>query len=142
MIRVTRRYRFSASHRLHSAALTESENRELYGKCNSPYGHGHDYLIEVSARGPRDRESGLALNTGDLDRLVMEEVLLPFQHRNLNLDVPAFADLVPTTEDLAAEVRRRLSRRWSEIFPAPWPVLDRIRIHETRRNAVELPGSL
>jgi 6-pyruvoyltetrahydropterin/6-carboxytetrahydropterin synthase len=142
MIRVTRRYRFSASHRLHSAALTESENRELYGKCNSPYGHGHDYLIEVSARGPRDRESGLALNTRELDRLVEEEVLLPFQHRNLNLDVPAFADLVPTTENLAAEVRRRLSRRWSEIFPAPWPVLDRIRIHETRRNAVELPGTL
>ena len=142
MVRLTRRYRFAASHRLHSNHLSERENRELYGKCNYPYGHGHDYVLEVAVRGPRDPESGLAVDQRILDRLVSEEVLGPFDHKNLNLDVPAFQDVVPTAENLAMEVRRRLGDRWREAFACPWPILESIRIFETKRNIVELSNSL
>jgi 6-pyruvoyltetrahydropterin/6-carboxytetrahydropterin synthase len=133
MFRVTRSYPFSASHRLHAPQLSEDENRVLYGKCNNPYGHGHNYVLEVSARGPLD-ESGRALDTAQLDRLVEEQVLTPFSHRNLNLDVNSFAGRVPTSENLAVEICRRLKDNWSAAFPGEWPKLDRVRIAETARN--------
>ena len=91
MFRVTRRYEFAASHRLHAAALGEEENRRLYGKCNNPYGHGHNYVVEVSAHGPLDQATGSAVDAGRLDGLVAREVLEPFHQRNLNLDIAAFA---------------------------------------------------
>lgn len=138
MIRVTRRYRFSASHRLHAAAFSDAENRALYGKCNNPYGHGHDYVLEVSVRGPVDRVSGRAVDLDALDRLVRGHVLEPFDHRDLNTEVPAFAGVVPTTENLAVEIRSRLARKWSGAFPDAWPKLERIRIQETKRNTFEL----
>jgi 6-pyruvoyltetrahydropterin/6-carboxytetrahydropterin synthase len=142
MIRLTRRYRFAASHRLDSVHLSERENRELYGKCNYPHGHGHDYVLEVAVRGPRDGKSGLAVDRRALDRLVQEEVLEPFDRRNLNLEVAAFEDAVPTAENLAIEVRRRLEGRWRETFGEPGPRLESIRIFETKRNIVELSDSL
>ncbi|MCL5742852.1 MAG: 6-carboxytetrahydropterin synthase [Acidobacteria bacterium] len=138
MIRVTRRYRFSASHRLYSGALPEAANRELYGKCSNPHGHGHDYLLEVSVRGPVDPVSGRAADAGALDRLVGCRVVSAFDHRNLNADVMAFEPVVPTTENLALEIRRRLIESWGEAFPGPWPKLDRIRIYETKRNIFEI----
>lgn len=134
MIRVTRRYRFSASHRLHAAGLTEDANRELYGKCNNPHGHGHNYAVEVSVRGPVDPESGKAADIEALDALVRRAVLEPFDHRDLNTEVPEFAHTVPTTENLAVEIRRRLLSNWPEAFPK----LERIRIDETKRNRFEL----
>jgi 6-pyruvoyltetrahydropterin/6-carboxytetrahydropterin synthase len=139
MIRLTRRYRFSASHRLHARELSEAGNRELYGKCNNPYGHGHDYLIEVSVRGPVEERSGQVADVAALDRLVGGEVIRAFDHRDLNRDVPEFASLVPTTENLVLEVERRLRRNWSAVFPGEWPQLDRIRIQETKRNIFEIP---
>jgi 6-pyruvoyltetrahydropterin/6-carboxytetrahydropterin synthase len=139
MIRLTRRYRFSASHRLHARELSEAGNRELYGKCNNPYGHGHDYLLEVSVRGPVEERSGQVADVAALDRLVGGEVIRAFDHRDLNQDVPEFASLVPTTENLALEVERRLRRNWSAVFPGEWPRLDRIRIRETKRNIFEIP---
>ncbi|MGD0873066.1 MAG: 6-carboxytetrahydropterin synthase, partial [Bryobacteraceae bacterium] len=96
MFRVTRRYRFAASHRLHSARLSDDENQRLYGECNNPYGHGHNYEVEVSARGPLDA-SGRAIDTKRLDELVQRQVLEPFGHRNLNADVNSFARVVPTS---------------------------------------------
>jgi len=87
MFRVTRRYALAASHRLHAARLSDEENRRLYGKCNHPYGHGHNYVVEVSARGPADPETGRAVDVGILDELVTRHVLLPLDHRNLNEDV-------------------------------------------------------
>ena len=138
MFRVTRRYAFAASHRLHSPQLGEEENRRIYGKCNNPYGHGHNYSIEVSARGPADNATGLALRLSALDDLVKREVLAPFDHRNLNADSDAFHDRVPTTENLAFEIARRLKRNWSAAFPGEWPRLERIRITETERNIFEL----
>jgi 6-pyruvoyltetrahydropterin/6-carboxytetrahydropterin synthase len=138
MFRVTRRYAFAASHRLDSPRLAPEENRRIYGKCNNPYGHGHNYVVEVSVRGPLDGVSQRAVDTGALDRLVASEVLAHLDHRNLNAEVPAFQDLVPTSENLAAEVCRRLKRNWRTVFPGEWPRLEKIRIAETARNIFEV----
>lgn len=138
MFRVTRRYRFSASHRLHSAQLNEAENREIYGKCNNPYGHGHNYVVDVSAHGPLDPVSGRAVDTARLDDLVTREILTPFDHSNLNEGVEAFASLVPTSENLAVEISRRLKRNWNTVFPGEWPKLAKVRIAETPRNVFEI----
>jgi 6-pyruvoyltetrahydropterin/6-carboxytetrahydropterin synthase len=138
VFRVTRRYGFSASHRLHAPELSEEENRQLYGKCNNPYGHGHNYEVEISARGPADDRTGLAVDTEALDGLVRREVLEPFSHRNLNRDVKSFAALVPTSENLAVEICRRLKRNWRSAFPGEWPRLEKVRIAETPRNIFEI----
>jgi 6-pyruvoyltetrahydropterin/6-carboxytetrahydropterin synthase len=138
LFRVTRRYEFAASHRLHAPQLSDDENRKLYGKCNNPHGHGHNYVVEVSARGPLDAATGRAIDTAALDRLVRREVLTPFGHRNLNEDVASFTEVVPTSENLAAEVCRRLKREWRGAFPGEWPKLEEIRIAETARNIFEV----
>ena len=138
MFRVTRRYQFAASHRLHSVELGEEENQRLYGKCNNPYGHGHNYVVEVSVRGPLDEDSGRAVDIRCLDELVRRQVTEPFDHRNLNTEVTAFAEVVPTSENLGYEICRRLKRNWKEVFPADWPKLEKIRIGETPRNIFEV----
>lgn len=138
MFRVTRRYWFAASHRLHAAPLAAEENRRIFGKCNNPFGHGHNYVIEVSARGPLDAATGRAVDTALLDGLVARQVLAPFGHRNLNADVEAFARTVPTSENLAAEICRRLKDNWAATFPGDWPRLEKIRIAETPRNIFEI----
>ena len=138
MIRVTRKYCFSASHRLHAPGLSASENAELYGKCNNPYGHGHNYQIEVSARGPVEDRSGRALDPRALDRLVKEQVIEPFDQQNLNASSTIFEELVPTTENLAREIYRRLAVSWQSAFPGRWPVLEKVRIAETPRNIFEV----
>ena len=149
MFRVTRRYQFAASHRLHAAALSPEENRRLFGKCNNPYGHGHNYVVEVSVRGPLDGATGQVVDTAALDVLVQREVLLPFDHRNLNREVAVFAGaapaftpaLVPTSENLGFEICRRLKRNWKQVFPGEWPKLERIRIGETARNIFEVESN-
>jgi 6-pyruvoyltetrahydropterin/6-carboxytetrahydropterin synthase len=137
-MRLTRRYRFSASHRLHSHLLSQTENQQVYGKCNNPYGHGHDYVIEVRVKGPLDAATGRIVDLETLDRVVGEQVLNRFEHRNLNSEVEDFRDLPPTTENLAVVIRRRLQGAWQEAFGGGGPVLDRIRIEETKRNSIEL----
>lgn len=131
-MRLTRRYHFAASHRLHSPALSEEENRRLYGKCNYPYGHGHDYTLEISVEGEAG-DDGQVVNRAELDRLVEERVLRLVDHRNLNLDVPEMLGAVPTTENLASFIQRRLSEKWNLR-----PRFAGIRIVETARNAFEL----
>jgi len=138
MMTLTRRYRFSASHRLHSASLSERENARVYGKCNNPFGHGHDYVLEVSVRGPLDDETGRIVDLETLDGLVRSEILDQFEHKNLNTDVPPFANAVPTTENVILEVRRRLAGGWTRAFPAGAPSLAKVRIEETKRNTFEL----
>lgn len=137
MFRVTRRYRFAASHRLHAPELSDEENRQLYGKCNHPYGHGHNYVVEVSARGPAD-EAGRAIDLALLDDLVRREVIAPMEHRHLNAEIERFASEVPTSENLAREVCRRLKRSWSGAFTGEWPKLEKVRIGETRKNIFEI----
>ncbi len=141
MFRVTRRYYFAASHRLHAPQLSEEENRRIYGKCNNPYGHGHNYTVEVSARGPLDERTGLAVDTQALDALVAREVLQPFDHTYLNEDSDAFSRAVPTSENLAAEICRRLKRNWNSVFPGEWPKLEKVRIAETDRNIFEMSAN-
>ncbi len=137
MIHLTRRYRFSASHRLHSPALSERENTEVYGKCNNPHGHGHDYVLEVRVSGPLDGASGRVIAVTTLDRLVEEQVLSELRHANLNLDASQIAGDIPTTENLAAGIARRLRSCWARPFPGGLPLLDGVRLHETPRNTFE-----
>jgi 6-pyruvoyltetrahydropterin/6-carboxytetrahydropterin synthase len=140
-MRVTRRYRFAASHRLHSDSLTDEENRELYGKCNNPYGHGHDYVLEVTVAGPRDSATGLVIQVPLLDKLVSEQVLRDFDHRYFNADVREFAELVPTSENIIRVIEGRLKACWKAMFPGAWPRLDKIRLQETKRNSFQLSES-
>ncbi len=137
-MRVTRRYRFTASHRLHSSALSEDENRELYGKCSNPYGHGHDYVLDVTAVGPVNALSGQVVHVPTLDRLVTEQVLKDFDHRYFNADLAEFQNLVPTSENIIRVIEDRLNARWLEAFPGEWPRLEAIRLRETKRNVFEL----
>jgi 6-pyruvoyltetrahydropterin/6-carboxytetrahydropterin synthase len=137
-MRLTRRYRFSASHRLNSPRLSPGENDRVYGKCNNPFGHGHDYALEVSVSGPLDEETGRVVDLDKLDELVRREVIVPFEHRNLNQEVPAFAATVPTTENLAIEIRRRLEGAWGAAFAGQGTALAGIRIEETKRNSIQL----
>jgi 6-pyruvoyltetrahydropterin/6-carboxytetrahydropterin synthase len=135
VIEVTRKYRFSASHRLHAPELGDAENRELYGKCNNPFGHGHNYEIAVTVRGPVEAGSGRAVDPEILDSLVRRQVLEPFEHRNLNEEIAAFRAAVPTSENLGREVVRRLKQNWQAVFPVGGPRLERVAIAETSRNA-------
>ena len=135
MFRVTRRYGFSASHRLHSSELSEDENRSLYGKCNNPYGHGHDYILDVTVSGAPD-ESGQLAHRESLDGLIAQRILARFDHRDLNRDIAELSDAVPTTENLAAAIQSILAK--------DWPLrarLDHVRIAETDRNIFELSHS-
>ena len=132
-IHLTRRYSFSASHRLHNPALSEAENNRVYGKCNNPYGHGHNYVVEVTVSGAPDPATGMVANLVDLDGFVQREVLDAFDHRYLNEEVPLFRDHVPTTENLCVEIYCRL-----RAFPAAR--LERIRIEETGLNSFEYSG--
>jgi 6-pyruvoyltetrahydropterin/6-carboxytetrahydropterin synthase len=132
-IELGRRYRFSASHRLHSVHLSEEENRRVYGKCNNPHGHGHNYIVEVSVSGSIDPATGMIANLADLDGFVEREVLDAFDHKSLNEDVAAFRETVPTTENLCLEIFERL-----KTFPKA--KLERIRVEETGNNSFEYAG--
>lgn len=117
MTTLTRRYHFSASHRLHVDTLSDQENRKLFGKCNNPFGHGHDYILSVTVRGRVDATTGLIVPVSALDNLVETEVLSLFAHRNINLDIAQFADLVPTTENVALVIASILEEHWTAWLP-------------------------
>jgi 6-pyruvoyltetrahydropterin/6-carboxytetrahydropterin synthase len=137
-IHFTRRYRFSASHRLHSAELSAEQNRETYGKCNNPCGHGHDYVLEVTVAGELDSLRGRLIPVDSLDRFVGRLIIENFDRRNLNLEITEFASLVPTTENLARVVAARLASAWPAVFPAAKVRLEKVKIWETRRNIFEV----
>src|ERR1700730_18573627 len=103
-IELGRRYRFAASHRLHTERLSEEENARVFGKCANPYGHGHNYVLEISVSGDVDPATGMIANLADMDSFVEREVLDVFDHRSLNEDVEAFRDVVPTTENVCIEI--------------------------------------
>lgn len=132
-IALGRRYRFAASHRLHSGKLSEQENRRVYGKCNNPYGHGHNYVVEVLVSGPVDVWTGMIVNLADLDGFVEREVIEVFDHKSLNEDVEVFREKVPTTENVCIEIFERLKQ-------FPLAKLERVRVEETANNAFEYAG--
>src|SRR5215813_4352968 len=104
---MTRRYWFSASHRLHSESMSLEENRRVYGKCNNPHGHGHNYALEVTVAGKVDPKTGMVCNLAELDNFVAEKILQRFSHENLNT-LEEFQGVVPTTENLCIEIYRIL----------------------------------
>jgi 6-pyruvoyltetrahydropterin/6-carboxytetrahydropterin synthase len=130
---LTRRYRFSASHRLHSAAMSAQENQAVYGKCNNPYGHGHNYTLEVTVAGAVDGITGMVCNIVDLDAFVNQRILERFGHENLNT-LPEFQNTVPTTENLCVELYETLERGFK---PAR---VERVRMEETMFNSFEYAG--
>lgn len=137
MIALTRRYRFAASHRLHSAALSVEENAATYGKCNHPFGHGHNYILEVTVGGEVDSRTGVLLPLARLDELVQSDVLQLFASRNINLDVPQFSELVPTAENIAAVIAQILDGALHHSF-GQTVRLRRVHIRETERNSFEI----
>jgi 6-pyruvoyltetrahydropterin/6-carboxytetrahydropterin synthase len=133
-VTVTRRLRFNAAHRVHNPALSDAENTALFGKCNHPNWHGHNYVLEVSVTGPIDPVSGYVVDLGHVRAIVEREVIEQVDHRNLNLDVPFLAGRNPTSENIVVAM-------WSVIAPAIAPArLSRLRLWETENNYVEYDG--
>ncbi|XP_020797679.1 6-pyruvoyl tetrahydrobiopterin synthase [Boleophthalmus pectinirostris] len=131
---ISRVQSFSACHRLHSPALSDEENKKVYGKCNNPNGHGHNYKVEVTVRGKIDAKTGMVMNLTDLKRCIEDVIMTPLDHKNLDKDVPYFATVVSTTENLAVYI-------WDHMVKElPEGLLYEVKIHETDKNIVVYRG--
>ena len=130
---MTRRYRFSASHRLHSEGMSAEENQRTYGKCNNPHGHGHNYTLAVTVSGQVDEPTGMVCNLADLDAFVHENIVGKFDHENLNT-LGQFAQSVPTTENLCVAIYDILQRGFTKAH------LEKVRLDETMMNSFEYAG--
>ena len=130
---LTRRYWFSASHRLHCDAMTDAENRAVYGKCNNAHGHGHNYALEVTVAGPVDPKTGMVCNLADLDDFVNSKILERFGHENLNT-LAEFRGTVPTTENLCIELYNILEEGFRQAK------IEKVRMEETMLNSFEYAG--
>ncbi len=130
---LSRRYHFSASHRLHVDALSPEENRATFGKCNNPYGHGHNYTVQLTLSGAIDPVTGMVTNLADLDAFAEREMVSRFDHENLNT-LKCFRDVVPTTENLAIEI-------WHIFAEYPHATLERVRVEETSNNSFDYFGA-
>lgn len=131
---ITRVQSFSACHRLHSPALSEEENKKVFGKCNNPNGHGHNYKAEVTLRGKIDAATGMVMNLTDLKRCIEDVIMAPLDHKNLDKDVPYFTNVVSTTENLAVYI-------WDHMVEQlPEGLLYEVKIHETDKNIVVYRG--
>lgn len=131
---LTRRYMFSASHRLHCDDLSDTQNRTIYGKCNNPHGHGHNYALEVTVSGQVDEKTGMVCNLVDLDDAVQREVLERFDHVNLN-QCAEFEAAVPTTENLSEAIFHILKQNFKAAH------LEKVRLEETAMNSFEYSGN-
>ena len=133
-VTVTRLVRFNAAHRVHNPALSDEENRRIFGKCNNPNGHGHNYTLEISVAGEPDPTTGYVMDLGEVKRVADREFVEHVDHRNLNLDVPFMQGINPTTENIVTACWRRLE-------PALRPArLTRLRLWETENNYVDYEG--
>ncbi|KAK1163836.1 6-pyruvoyl tetrahydrobiopterin synthase isoform X1 [Acipenser oxyrinchus oxyrinchus] len=131
---VTRVQSFSACHRLHSKALSDEENKRIFGKCNNPNGHGHNYNVEITVRGKIDPATGMVINITDLKEYIEMAIMEPLDHKNLDKDVPYFADVVSTTENVAVFI-------WDNLLKfLPPNSLYEVKIHETDKNIVAYRG--
>jgi 6-pyruvoyltetrahydropterin/6-carboxytetrahydropterin synthase len=135
MIQMTRIYEFAASHRLHSPYLSAEENEELFGKCNYPHGHGHNYVLEVTVIGPLEERTGRVMDESLLDSIVNQEVVDRYDHRHFNLDIPEFKELIPSSEIVTKVIWERLR----DHIPGP-ARLYRVLLRETARNFFEYRG--
>lgn len=137
IVEITRREEFSASHRLHNPALSDAENRELYGVCNNRNGHGHNYEFEVTVRGEVPPGTGMVMNLTDLMRILGDDVLPQVDHKHLNHDVPFLEGVIPTAENIAIALWELLAPR---IQTHPGCRLHKIKLWESRANSVEYRG--
>lgn len=137
IVEITHVQEFSASHRLHNPALSDAENRELYGICNNPNGHGHNYVLEVSVRGPVPDGTGMVMDLNRLSRLVVSLLIEPVEHKHLNFDVPFLEGTITTAENVAVAFWRRLE---PALEPYRGARLTRIRVRESRMNYVDYHG--
>ncbi|NWW34989.1 PTPS synthase, partial [Panurus biarmicus] len=137
LARLSRSVTFSACHRLHSKSLSDEENLKLFGKCNNPNGHGHNYkgrkLISILAHGI-DPVSGMVMNLTDLKEYMQEAIMEPLDHKNLDKDVPYFSEVVSTTENLAVFIWDSLQKL------LPRGILYKVEVHETEQNVVVYKG--
>jgi 6-pyruvoyltetrahydropterin/6-carboxytetrahydropterin synthase len=134
VVTVTRRLHFNAAHRVHNPALSDEENVRLFGKCNNPNWHGHNYILDVSVRGPVDERTGYVLDLSVLKRIVEERAVDLIDHRNFNLDVPFMRGVIPTSENIIVGI-------WRELEPAIRPgQLAKLVLWETPNNYVEYTG--
>lgn len=130
MVKVGRRITFNAAHRLNNPNWSDEKNQAVFGKCNSPNYHGHNYTLETWVEGPIHPETGYVIDLSELKQIIKEEVEEPFDHRNFNLDVPEFADLNPTAENIAKVIYDKLKPRLKEFKLV-------VRLKETENNFVE-----
>jgi 6-pyruvoyltetrahydropterin/6-carboxytetrahydropterin synthase len=128
-----RRYRLSASHRLNCDGLTDVENRKVYGKCNNPHGHGHNYVVEVIVGGEVDPATGMVCDLVQLDDCVQREIVERFDHTNLN-SYEGFREVVPTTENFNLEIYRLLKEKFTQADVVS------VRVEETAKNSFEYPA--
>ncbi len=142
IVHFTRRYRLSASHRLHTPALSDAQNRETYGKCNNSFGHGHNYFVEVTVAGPVDPLTGFVVDLPKLDALAQRELLDRFDCTHLNADNTFANDFVPSTENLSVEVERVFRAAVPLLDPSGHLRLQNIRIEETGNNSFDLPAQV
>ena len=133
-VTVTRRMHFNAAHRVHNPALSDAENERLFGKCNNPNWHGHNYTLDISVSGPIDERTGYVMDLGELKTLVQREVIDRVDHRNMNLEVDFLRGINPTAENIVVACWRVLEPR---LAPAR---LARLRLWETENNYVEYQG--
>lgn len=133
MVYLTRLYDFCAAHRLYNPSLSEEENEALYGKCQNPYGHGHNYELEVTVRGEIDPVTGMCIDLARLDQLVEEKILQKMDHKHLNYDVPELAGIIPSSENLVVVI-------WNLLKPELGEALYRVALHETSKNLFEYYG--
>jgi len=131
-VSLTRGYTFSAAHRLHSNAMSEEENNNVFGKCNNPYGHGHNYELEVTVAGTPDARTGMIIDLAKLDRIVNEEIVEKFDHKHLNEEVEPFAELNPTSENVAKVIYERLAPRLNDLVR-----FEKVLLRETPRSFFE-----
>jgi 6-pyruvoyltetrahydropterin/6-carboxytetrahydropterin synthase len=129
-----RRAHFNAAHRLHNPNWSDEKNREVFGLCNSPNYHGHNYEMEVKVTGKVDPDTGYLIDLGDLKQIIKEEVEDRFDHKNLNLDVPEFKNLNPTAEHICYVIWSKLRARLDAKYEL------QVRLYETPRNFVEYPA--
>uniref|UniRef100_A0A8C6JGE2 6-pyruvoyl tetrahydrobiopterin synthase n=2 Tax=Melopsittacus undulatus TaxID=13146 RepID=A0A8C6JGE2_MELUD len=134
LARISRTVTFSACHRLHSKSLSNEENQKLFGKCNNPNGHGHNYKVIVTVHGEIDPVSGMVINLTDLKRYMQEAIMEPLDHKNLDKDVPYFAEVVSTTENLAVFIWENLKKL------LPMGTLYKVKVYETDQNIVVYKG--
>jgi 6-pyruvoyltetrahydropterin/6-carboxytetrahydropterin synthase len=136
-VEITRREEFSAAHRLHNPALSDEENRHLYGICNNPNGHGHNYAVEVTVRGPVPDGTGMVMDLNRLMVILKEELIDAVDHKHLNLDVPFMAGIIPTAENVVIAFWKRIEPRIQRFEGTR---LQRIRLYESRNNFVDYQG--